>query len=736
IAAYADWARRAMRSSRGSDAPGGIVDLRFALSPVCLVAVLVLLKTYPIGISYLRPDDYHVGEMLTPFASWYEHGLIPLWDHAPARGLVNYLPGLLGELLFDGTQAGIAASAPIRTMLVLAIAFPAIAWILGKEIAFLALFFMPPANGLPEVDTLNTAILCVLGMGYYVRWRPSVWLGCALVCGVAAVLFAPAQGGMTALALVPLGIVMLVRAVRDDARRSVLGFAALAACLVLLTLLTPFGQMFAGAIRYGLEQSSINLVANGTSWLASFNHASYGNPFYWQALRAAFVFVAIGAGVVLLHAWTTKDPEYRRRAWIFALPIFIVTFLFIARAAGRIDPAGATRLGIASIWALTLLLPVLLFVVCRFRRLGPALAVFVFGAGLWFQNGGFDPRSIFFRPFQADTMRPGLVDGASLGLAKIGRTYIDQTHLDRLQRVNKVLTNVLAKDETYLDLTNRGAHYYYFRRRPPTETAAAYNLVHPNQQLRALLAMAERPPPLALVDADRLGADGGPPGLRTHLLYRYVLNDYEPFLIGTDIWMIRRGARERIQALGPNVRIEVDEAAMVLLDKGFRFANLRSLPVSWGRSHNSLARAARVVRTLPAEATRALTGATRLGSGRFKVDGPRSSVEIDLGAQRLAGREAGLLSFDFACAGDVHRAELEIAWLLRGAAAAHPAANVRLRVHNGRLIVPLDAAPRWLLADDVASLRVTLLGSAPCVEFSIANVALSQRLSVDRSGLR
>ena len=124
-------------------------------------------------------------------------------------------------------------------------------------------------------------------------------------------------------------------------------------------LATPFGRMLLTAIRYGLEQSGVNSIAHGIAWRDSFATSDI-NPWLYEMMRASWLLVALWAGVLLLRIGIEKTYTGRSAAAAYAVPIFFLTVLFVIRAAGRID-VGITRLGFASIWGLSLLLPLLLF---------------------------------------------------------------------------------------------------------------------------------------------------------------------------------------------------------------------------------------------------------------------------------------------------------------------------------------------------------------------------------------
>ncbi len=68
--------RRCARSPAESASPLQLLTIGSA------VGLLLFLKTTPLGLPHLLPGDYHFGERLVPWWSWFTMGLVPFWDYA------------------------------------------------------------------------------------------------------------------------------------------------------------------------------------------------------------------------------------------------------------------------------------------------------------------------------------------------------------------------------------------------------------------------------------------------------------------------------------------------------------------------------------------------------------------------------------------------------------------------------------------------------------------------------
>jgi hypothetical protein len=133
-----------------------------------------------------------------------------------------------------------------------------------------------------------------------------------------------------------------------------------------------------------------------------------------------------------------------------------------------------------------------------------------------------------------------------------------------------------------------------------------------------------------------------------------------------------------------------------------------------------------LVHALSGSAPTSISSLEVLAEGSFRVVGPDPGVGFDVSGLGLAGRDAGIVSLDFRCEKKGEPPLLEVRW----ASAGNPEGDltrVRFLGNDGRLLVPVDASPAWLLAAEVRSLRIDVVDAASCGALRIANVKLLQR---------
>ena len=722
ILAYSDLIRLSRPTKTSSDSCLGMLSL------FCTIGIILFLRTDAIPLPSIWPDDYHFGEKLVPWWSLSRHGQIPFIDYSPARGLVNYFPGAIASILFDGKASSFAAVQPFMYTGILLVALPVLAKSIGKGPATLALLLAPTPNGISEIDVFVTVFVSVVCLGFQ-KWIPRKWIAVWFCFGMAILLFAPGQGALAILATTPLFLIMAYRYYRNEPKKMFGLVLVFGVGIALLSIATPFGKMLWGAIRYGFEQSNVNSIAHGIPWRSSFATSGL-NPWLYEIMRFSWLLVSVWAGVLALKALSMRSSSERSTILCYTVPIFIITVLFIIRAAGRIDP-GSTRLGVASIWALSLLLPLLLFAALRWKANGTILFAWLSLAGLVYPHfGGLSTGYLHsFEPIHLQlTSTANVVEGSSIGIPALGSGMVDPAHLARLSAIRTVLNKVLTPDETYLDLSGRHAHYFYFDRPPPIEAGSFYNLVTESQQLRSISILNRNPPAAILISAENMVHDGGSASLRSNLLYRYLLlrPDYKVVQVGKQIWLIKMNRMNRISGVNLKSISDVDDSPSNPIHGVFRVSDLRAIPASWGRSFATLKRGMRQVHTISGDNPISLNSAVQLDRGKYLVNGDNPSVSFDISYSHLKGRDVGIVSFSFSCEGIGPPPEVTIHWSSLNNAESE-LTSVRLEGRNGRMIVPIDAAPAWLLAKEIRSIRFGISDQKSCRVFSIQDVAFFRR---------
>ncbi|MEM8998558.1 MAG: hypothetical protein AAGF23_27475, partial [Acidobacteriota bacterium] len=110
-------------------------------------------------------------------------------------------------------------------------------------------------------------------------------------------------------------------------------------------------------------------------------------------------------------------------------------------------------------------------------------------------------------------------------------------------------------------------------------------------------------------------------------------------------------------------------------------------------------------------------------NGGYRVTGPAPKLVFE--TPTIRGDEAGLLSLRFDCARK--EARLRVGWRASFEHGDEEAPPVTALTGFGRVAIPLDASPRWLLAKRIHSISLGILPAPGCRRFRIRDPALWQR---------
>jgi hypothetical protein len=195
-------------------------------------------------------------------------------------------------------------------------------------------------------------------------------------------------------------------------------------------------------------------------------------------------------------------------------------------------------------------------------------------------------------------------------------------------------------------------------------------------------------------------------------------------------WLIRSDRIERISGMDVRYISDINDESSNIIHNIFRQRNLLDVPASWGRSFSTLKSKMRQVYEVPKDVPTTLNSVAQLGNGHYRVIGDDPFVRFDISDLRLRGRDAGIMSFDFSCEsiGAPPAPGIEIYWASSGNAESE-ITSVILDGRSGLLIVPMDAAPAWLLATHILSLRLDIRNRKHCSEFKLENIRFFQRQS-------
>ncbi len=693
-------------------------DLSFSLlSPFPLIALFILVFFSATSMPNVSSDDYHYGEKLLPFYMISKYHIIPYVDYSLAHGFIDMLPAIGSFLFLDGTASTLYEGNRILAAIIVLFSFLVAYRYVGLLVA-----------------TLLTLLIVPIGIWYFLAIVMSLIvvnvktekLGVVFfLISLSIFLLAPGQGAVFILAILPL---VLYRAWKT--KTLILNLKSTSISFIVLIIASLFMpwiiDMIFSAVRYILENGPINFQAYGIAWHHSWNSSRTINSSLeiYEVIRTSWAFVPI----FILSFWLLGYYKDQEKKEVFFYALFTVMFILILHkySLGRIDPFVLSRLGAVSKIAVPLLFLNIYFLSFSKTKFAHWTLFFVFWMGLLTPHYLKNP---------INNAKHGIPEigkltiGKEIGIPKLGNGRTNAKHINRTIKIKKLADQFLDDNETFVDITNRGGLYFYLDRKIPIE-AVPYNQAHSNMQQRSVNKLSKNPPPMALLKADNINHDGRSVAIRTHHLYRWIIENYIPVTINNIIIGVHKSEINRFNARFPkSILSESTEDKMILWDKIFLLKDLKQLPISWGNSKEILNKKMKENKKVQFIAkdfhnTKAIT------NQKYQVLGKDPFIVYDISKYNLSGKDAGLLSFDFICNNKHKKPKLELYWSADDYGFTEKAV-VRFNVHNGHVIVPLDAMPRWINAKHIKNVRIDLQKHTDCKVFSIENLKLNQRLLND-----
>ena len=659
-----------------------------------LLAVAATLLAGGEGWPAIWQDDYHNGEVALPWYLWQTMGCVPYLDYIPSRGLINYLPGFFTWLFRGHDISLLGTGQKLANLVVLALLLAPLRRRCGTVAAFLAVLAISDL-GCGIGAGLTVAIAFFFFLTEPERYRnPVRWLWWFGVLGVIGIFYSLTDTAAMVLAMSPLLVRQLWRAVTEQRQAFCLSAGAVAVAALLL-LLTPFYRIIGGMLCILLEQTGVYTLAHCVPWMGSRElDVAVTQGLFWQFVR--FGWLGVGAMALFFLFRKRRGTVRDELRFLGSSSILILAVLLIQRAGGRIDLGSTSRIFTVSGLYVGILVPWLLPGLVRRRTL---LGCWAVALGLYGLQCA-DWRNLWNNCTETVVEPENVVNLEAAGFPMLGRAAsIQPDHLAHLVGTKALLDRVLKPEESYLDMTNNATGYAYFRRRPPV-SYPAWNYVASRPQVERMVREVKAAKPLlVLVKGRDVNFYEGRLPFRAHALYRYLLAEYLPFRdTGGRIWMIRRGAEARLKGVP-----QVDAASigdMALASEAFQDPKIDAYPFAWGASLERLA--PHLSDPVPARAA-AGKHLQNGGGGLFFAQPGGAELQLELPAG--ASGDFLLLEFDRPIIGR----DFRVLWEDVLAGKGRPWVECWGGSHC--YLIPLDNSPNWLLSPWKRNIRVKLPGA-------------------------
>jgi hypothetical protein len=702
------------------------------ISPLALLLCAWIIKNSFTPLPIIPTDDWHFGEVLIPFFSWYDYGAIPFANIIPVRGFVSVTNAALGSLFFLGTAADISHSCAIIGLLFSALVFFPMHFVAGPLAGVLTVLTLSNDCFFPigQPDYLFVAAFCIICF-LAQRQRYALSVMAWLILSPLFFLLAPGYALLFIIATIALVGYSIHQAGAVGVRRISIVFFGVGFVL-LIALALPTGTNIARGIwHYFSDNASINVIGHGITWGGYWVFGPQESQRYQQeypmvielfrssSLLIAAVLLTYCIGKLWRHRTTQlggTSPNILNSAHqldlVIGLSIVLTVIVFLPRVLGRIDPNQASRLGSLTLLVLGGLVPLVLRRYKSQTTIGLVVllsAIIISGInerlGTW-----LNPRALLIPQYvHADSQ--GLEDSSKFGLNHVGFAKFKPGQLDRLVLLKQSIDSLLPAGIPYYDMSNRNAHYVYLGRPIPAEWSSPYYLADDRAQQRVVAELSSGKVPLFLLKANNIEHDGGSAALRAYWLYRFVLSYYVPFRLNGFIFAVRSDDAQKdsfksFSAMDPQQRVE-------LFNEAFAVQNLRAIPLSWGKSYGALKSRLETSHlqlepSIGEDGTILLNPIKMLKSNKNAEGSCYDMLRLRLDCDNTSKNEAQLSrKTDIHRGSDTKPAETEafLSWkgLYRGSVIT---GESRFSASSGTLLVPIGAYPSWMFSERQPKIRL------------------------------
>jgi hypothetical protein len=563
------------------------------LSSMGLVIFLILLRRWILWPE-LSSDGFHFGEFFTPFELWDRFRQMPYTDIMPSHGVIlSYIPGMWNHLLNDGSATSWGYGRFAGLIVISFIAHLMLRPAVGVLIATSSVFLLACTSWRNEGEMLVISLL--IATIYIIRRNKSpevIGLVCLLCCSATVYLY-PMWGVVAILSVLFILTIGMFGGIISGNRKErffVFRMSLALVSMAIVLMFGPSGNSLYGAIRYVLNSGGDNSDAYGISL-----DAILKIPFV-LGVPMSFIFV-LGLFFSLFITWKEKrhflDFNWAKGVdlGLLLLPGFLVTIL-MGRFLGRVDNvAWSFRPTSGSLLVLGFVVP---FVVTQFgnirwKMMGNtslcialllSIVVFPIGQGGLIRSATMQLET----PLAWETAKLNLVNN-SVG---VGRG--DKADIAFLTFLSEVISKI-DKDEIVLNVSNRVSLNGLFDWKSPTKILTPYTLTSDQDEANYISQIQLASPKFIFVGPG-VWHDGFSLGLRNPLVYRWVLENYNPFQCGPSFWAIekRSDLEDEFEKLGcPSDSVSTFSDAITLWSNFVGPPkDLLKIPQAWGKRGSSL----------------------------------------------------------------------------------------------------------------------------------------------------
>lgn len=495
-------------------------------------------------------DEYHIGELFTPFHQLFILGQSAYSEFIPTKGFMHLAVGFLNNIFFDGGYITISSASKIFALLTGIFLVLFLKYFYSKEKILLFFLLLMPISW----DYYPILIGLVLLSNEKIIKNHINFIILYAFFSLVYFFYYNAFGIAFAISVLPLLLRYIYHVIKHKLKLNSLQYSLI---FIFLCLLVYFNQLIYYSIKYTLDNSSSNLFYWG-------NYGSY-EKFLTGNL---WIFSWIVLATYLYKNF--KRLENDRLLWI----LFFIIYPFVIHSylEGRADGVFARALNFSYYYSFLLFV----YLVTFYKRESKIFILLIFSTLLLpFIYNSKTPylnlkNIINFDRFSTITINATANEFVeNCNIPNLGQGFIDKPRLLDLQKEYQLI-NILNSNENFLIIDpyiSQSARYSIFDKKVPTKSHSVLNISSLSSQSNELKKLKESNVKIIRITQ---GIN------RYHIFHKYIFSlDFIPITYNNKDFLISKDVIDRIPG---NLEFSINENIL----EQFSVKNFDLLPIKWG----------------------------------------------------------------------------------------------------------------------------------------------------------
>ncbi|SHO55974.1 hypothetical protein [Vibrio quintilis] len=647
---------------------------------ICSIFFILLLSVGDLARIYV-PDEYHIGEMFTPYHQLFQIGQQSYVDYVPTKGWSHMVSGWFNHVFFDGTYLNYVISHRILKLLFITV----LLLVSSCFIPNIYFLFISATSAFHTGDQYYPVLIGLFILSSMFAWRNYyrfLLLYAAFSFGY--FIYYDAFGVAFGLSLFPLVLIVLHKIYKENQRPD--NIHLLVFVFILCVAIYNYEYIY-NSLLYCLDSARFNLFYwgnyGGVSKLVRSN--------YWVLVHLCWLYIV----VVHYRKLTNND-----KVWLSFLLIFPI--LVLSYMEGRADGSFVRARDFSAFYSIVSACLILY----RYSKLEYRHKAFMLFISVLFLLAYHKFYLRYIPPhalenYKTIQLNPNFVFVDNSEIPLLGRGFIGSNNYKELKAEYQLIKK-LGSDETFLIVDpyiSQSARYSIFDKKIPTISHSVLNIPSLQSQLTELEKVKSSHVKIVRVSEGLL---------RYQLFYKYFLNgNYSLATYAGRKYLIENDLYHQLISEGMVQEAHLTDLPLIMYDISY-------LPVKWGSAVKNEKISHRIhSQTTPVKVERA----SKAEDNRYLLD---NNGRFTFAQTQAEINQADFLLIDLSLEGK-KECRVKLLWSDNPDGQFDNQRSIKFMVRSGINVVPLSNNYLWFKSNPI---RKTELRVNFCSESTIRFNAL------------